>query len=456
MSQFSIDSQGAPVYDYYLIVPHVSRPAVALLFHDDQWYLPQWEETQRRFWQSVDHVNQAARDHFDLGATTLRCLSSEYHADTGRVARIYEMENRSPAWTPPVRGRWVARDALDTLSFGIPEHKPLVENWLAEAEQLTPMYRRPWARRGWLDATTNWIRDQLRHMGVMFQRVEQLRTWERCCLLRVYTDAGGLYFKAVPGMFAHEPPVTQQLEQWLPGNFPRILKLDNDHHWMLMEDFGGTSLEHARDIAHWEAAVRRFAEIQIGLVLHKDELVALGCPNRPLDEFADNIDALLDDDAALLNGITGGLTDDEIAALRARKEEFRARCAQLMTFEIPLSLEHGDLWAGNIISKHDDFLYFDLSDSSVAHPFFSLSLFLADAEAEFPDAPDIRKRLRDAYLQAWALYRPMEDLQEAFAVAEVLGPLHHAVTYHRYILPQMKTKWEMERMIPFFLKMVPL
>jgi len=442
------------VYDYHVIVPHVSRPAIALLFQDDLWYLPHWEETGRRLWQSVDHVNRAVREHFDLGATTLRCMGTEYDSALGRVERVYEMENRTSAWSPPVRGRWVTRDTIGGLPFGIPAHRVLVEQWLSDAEQLTPPQRRPWARRGWLDATTNWIRDQLRHMGIMFVSIEQQRTWERSCLLRVQTDAGNLYFKAVPSMFAHEPPLTQRLAEWLPGRFPTILKLDDHQHWMLMADFGGQSLEHAHDITQWEAAMRRFAEIQIGLVLRKDELLALGCPSRPLDGFPEHIDALLDDNAALLVDKPGGLTRAEAAGLRTRRAEFHTTARELIAFDLPLSLEHGDLWAGNIVMTGSDFLFFDWSDSSLTHPFFSLSLFLQDAADAFPEIPNIRDRLSEAYLAPWALYRPMDELRSAFAAAMTLGPLHHAIAYHRYILPQMRARWEMERMIPFYIGML--
>jgi hypothetical protein len=444
----------SPAYQYFAIIPRVSKPQVFLQFRDDRWYLPQWEETERRFWQSVDHVNQAVREHFGLTATTLRCLSIDTDPADGGTRRIYEMENRSEAWSPPVRDRWIGREMLATLPLGIPEHREILEAWFAEAEQGKPSQLRPWARRGWLDGTTVWIRDQLRQQGITFQRVEQLRTWERSCLLRVKTDAGDYYFKAVPSMFAHEPILTKTLEEWLPGRFPHILSIDADQHWLLMEDFGGRSLEHERDIARWQAAARRFAEIQIGLTLRRHEIEALGCPDRPLGELPDQIDALLADDATLMIDATGGLSADAVAELRARAPEFRQMCGALESLAIPSSLEHGDLWASNIVPRGNDFLFFDWSASSIAHPFFSLIFFQEDACEVFPELPEAPQLIRDAYLEAWALYRPLDDLLAAFRLAQVLGPLHHAVTYHRYILPQMRMRWEMERMVPFYLNML--
>jgi aminoglycoside/choline kinase family phosphotransferase len=444
----------APTYQYHVIIPRARRPQVFLQFRDDHWYLPQWEEHERRFWQSVDHVNQAVRDRFGLTVTTLRCLDTTYDAPQNVVRRLYEMENRSEAWSPSGRDRWIGRDMLDGLSLGIPEHRAVLEAWFAEEEQGKPSQRRPWARRGWLDATTNWIRDQLRQRGITFQRIEQLRTWERSCLLRVQTDAGDLYFKAVPSMFAHEPPLTKTLAEWLPGRFPDILAVDSAQHWMLMEDFGGQSLEHEHDITRWEAAARQFAEMQIGLALRSPELIALGCPDRPVSELPDQIDALLADDATLMVGAADGLSEETVALLRARAAEFRAQCEELVALDIPSSLEHGDLWASNIVLREQGFLFFDWSDSAITHPFFSLLFFMEDAREAFPALPDAPQRIRDAYLAAWGLYRPMEDLLAAFRLAQTLAPLHHAVTYHRYILPHMKMRWEMSRMVPFYLNMV--
>lgn len=444
-----------PTYHYYAIVPHMQRPQLILQMHDDgRWYLPHWEEHERRFWQSVDHVNAALWEHFSIRATTLRCLSTTYDEQQQATSRMYEMENRSPAAPLPVRSRWVARDALAGLEMGVPEQREIIATWLDEAETPVHRSRRPWARRGWLDSTTVWIRDQLRQRGITLNEVHQLRTWERSVVLQVRTNAGPLYFKAVPGMFAHEPRLTAALEEWLPGHFPQLIAADDQNHWMLMEDFGGESLEQVRSIADWERALRRFAEIQIGLVLRTDDLLALGCPNRPLDQMATDIDALLDDEHALLIGQDGGLTVEEAEQLRIRRNELHTLCQELADYAIPLSLEHGDFWAGNVIKTANDFLYFDWSDSSIAHPFFSLDLFIQDAKDTFADSPEVITQLLDAYLAAWALYRPIEDLRAAYTIARTLGPLHHAISYHRFILPAMTARWEMERMIPFFLKMV--
>jgi hypothetical protein len=134
------------------------------------------------------------------------------------------------------------------------------------------------------------------------------------------------------------------------------------------------------------------------------------------------------------------MTAAQIARLRAIAPDLHAACAELAALGIPETLEHGDLWGTNIFLADDSgstFRFHDWSDSSLSHPFFSLLLTLHDVELAFPDMPDARDRLRDA-----------------FAMAQRLAPLDHALLYHRRILPAMRAKWEMALMLPYFAGML--
>ena len=67
--------------------------------------------------------------------------------------------------------------------------------------------------------------------------------------------------------------------------------------------------------------------------------------------------------------------------------------------------------------------------------------------------PNVRERLRDAYLEPWAAVVPGADLTSAFELAQPLAALHHAIIYHTVVLPNMEVKWELDLMLPFYLKM---
>lgn len=221
-----------------------------------------------------------------------------------------------------------------------------------------------------------------------------------------------------------------------------------------MADFGGVSLARVREAGCWATALRRFAEIQIACIPRVAALRALGCPARPVHALPTALDALLAGTAVLLPRPSGGLTAEEIDVLRARVPHLALWCAELAHAPVPETLEHGDFWAGNVAATAAGYVYFDWSDSAIAHPFFSLALFLADAARTFPDDPGIKARLRDAYLAPWVAFAPRDELVRVFALAQRVALLHHAITYHRDILPGMDARWEMERMVPFYLRML--
>jgi hypothetical protein len=257
-------------------------------------------------------------------------------------------------------------------------------------------------------------------------------------------------------MFAHEPPLTQALARRDPAHFPRVLAVDVERHWMLMPDLCGSTLDTLPDVVRWEEALCHFACAQVSLVDQVDALLALGCPARRLDKLAAHIDALLIDTPAMLPDRSGGLSKDQIDALRSHAGQFKAMCAELARYRIPETLEHGDFAPGQIIVDDNSYVFIDWSDSSIAHPFFSMNFFsdIAEMSEYLPGVPGLRRRLRDAYLEPWTRYEPIDRLIEAYELAQSLSAFHNAVIYHRYILPNMENSWEMERMLPFYLKKV--
>jgi len=62
------------------------------------------------------------------------------------------------------------------------------------------------------------------------------------------------------------------------------------------------------------------------------------------------------------------------------------------------------------------------------------------------------KRLITTYLKVWTDYESLERLRACFDLAIKFAPLYYAAIYHAVILPGMTFKWEMNNMIPFYLK----
>jgi len=437
-----------PIYVHYLLIPHPSEAKILLQSTADSLTLPRYESTEPHYWQTVSPVNQLADKQLGLKLTTLRCLKTEF--SNGQISMFYAMDGRRIPLdrSLPEGVIWTAQDALDNLPV---EQKSVVDEWFLWQSD-ADVIQTEWYRSGWFEKATAWIEEQFDDRGIfMTAPIEQVRSWERSAILRAQTTFGQYYFKATPTIFRHEPPLVKWLAFTYPEDFPKPLLVDGWQRWLLMPDYGSQTLDTVREIDRWESALRHFAALQISLSVRISDLIGLGCPDRRLYHLKDAIEPLLMSSAESLSGSSLKMSSDELDQLRARIPEFKQACTDLLAYSIPASLEHGDFWAGQVVINGDKSIFIDWSDCSISHPFFSL-YFLSDTDIQLPDVPDVRDRLRDAYLQLWSTYEPLPKLIDAYNLAMKLAPLHHALIYQHLILPKMQNKWEMNNMIPFYLR----
>ena len=72
-------------------------------------------------------------------------------------------------------------------------------------------------------------------------------------------------------------------------------------------------------------------------------------------------------------------------------------------------------------------MYFDWTDACVAHPFIDLH------SLQWEHDETSRAALLAAYLDAWDGVAAPERLREAASLAEIVVPLHHAVSYQHIV-----------------------
>ncbi|NNJ12470.1 aminoglycoside phosphotransferase family protein [Chloroflexales bacterium ZM16-3] len=444
-------------YEYHVILGRPARAEVLLLPGEGGWRLPNFFTAERRSWQDVGHVNWAIADRYAATVDTLRCAAIDYERESELLSKVYAAALRDPAWCPPEGAIWAGRAELSAIPLALPRQRDVIAEWFDwYAERVpTPASRAPWYKLGWHARADAWVRTTLESLGIaLIGPVEHLRSWQRSATLRAPTERGDVSFKAVPAMFGHEPALTAALAASDPARIAAPLAIDPARGWMLTPAVPGHSLDEQPEIELWEAALRSFAELQIASVARLADLRAAGVPDRPLSQLAAQIGPLIADVAATLPGRPAGLSDEHRAALADLAPRFYEMCAELERYGLPPTIEHGDFWAGQIIAGPNGFTFLDWSDSSISHPFFSLLLFLIEIEDHFPKVPSVRERLRDAYLDPWATHVPRPQLERAFELAQPLAALHHAITYQQVVLPNMEVAWEMELMLPFYLKML--
>ena len=439
-------------YVDYALIPQPGTGRLLLWDTEAGPALPRWEPAARHFWQAVQEMNAALGAACDVPLTTLRLLDTSYDPYSETIARLYLLEVQARNGQPEPPGRWADAAEVAALPDLPAEWPSLIGAWAAEtAGAALPPERAPWTRPGWWPGAVAWIGAQSRALGGLpAAQPMQIRTWGRSCVVHQPTPDGGYYFKAVPLMFAYEPALTAALAADDPAHFPAVVAQDVARGWMLMRAMTGVPLDTVPDLARWEAALRTYAAVQIRSIARAPTLRAAGCPDRGLDRLAADLDPFL---AALTSY---ELRADEIAVVRAHGPDLHATIQALAALDLPLALDHGDMGPWNIMAGPgaDEYRFFDLSDSSRTHPFFSLTLLLAEAAATFRATPDAVARLRAAYLQPWAAVAATDRLIRAWNLATQLAPWHHALTYHTQVLPGLgPDRGQMVGMVRYYLRL---
>lgn len=180
---------------------------------------------------------------------------------------------------------------------------------------------------------------------------------------------------------------------------------------MLMRDFGGTDVND-QSLRQCQEAIRLFAELQID------------CATR-LEMLPGRLEQMLADPGATRPGTPHDLEEAEIERLGALVTQLAGMCARLAEYRLPATLVHQDFRTGNIIALESSFLFYDWSDTVVAHPFFSPVRFL-----QLMGLTEERcLAISEAYLEPWTDFQSMEPMREAFALARRLNPLYQAVRW---------------------------
>ena len=285
----------------------------------------------------------------------------------------------------------------------------------------------------------DWIRSAVEQLSLRITgEIEQPHAYAWSTVMRVPTDAGMLFFKATAGETVYEIALTQKLAGWFPECLPELVAVDTARGWMLMRDGGEqlrASIRPAKDVRPWEPVITQYADLQIGIAEHVDELLALGIPDYRLAVLPALYSQLLTDEDSLMIGQEKGLTTAEFERLLILAPRFEQICADLAAFGIPESLDHGDFHDGNVLVKNGGITFFDWGDASVTHPFVSLRTWFVSMEIaldleDFAPPTSEMLALRDSYLARWEGFASKERLLEAYHLSRPAASIVKALLWH--------------------------
>jgi phosphotransferase family enzyme len=418
----------------------------------DGWRLPS-NRSENTHPADVTPILAELRRHLDRQATVLRCVRTQPVQAADTVRRWYEVELHGGGRRLPNGWRWLPAAELSDQRWADPSDEVLVRECLTHRAKgdAVRVDGRAWEAAGWWDSATTWISGQLAKLGVTGEpSIQQIRCWEFSCVARVDTMQGTWYFKALPASYAHEPLLTRRLAERHPQLLPEVAAVQPEQRWLLTRACAGASLERRVDIQAWERAATRYAELQCGWLGGSDQLRSLGCHDRRIEHLADATATLLDHPDEMLPG-SERLASDEIARLKDLVQQVPGRCQTLASFELPPTLDHGDLWPSNVLMEGAECRFIDWTDASISHPFVSLLPlklgFCFDSRRE--RLPGGARRLRDAYLVPWSAAYRVDELQRAFELARPLAALTYALKVRE--LPS-HAQWWLDRTVPMFLR----
>lgn len=294
-----------------------------------------------------------------------------------------------------------------------------------------------WQRAEWRAEVDDWIAQSLNALGLSISgEIDQFHVRAWSTVMRVPTGQGDVYFKAGGPNQAFEPALLKLLHHNHPDISLPVLAADEARGWLLLPDGGPTlrqSGEGAISQKVWKTILARFAQMQIELASQSENLLAAGVPDHRLPTLPNFYDLLLADSDLLLLDEEDGLSRRELEELKFMKAELVRLCGELNEFDLPASLDHGDLHDANVFGRGDTFVFFDWGDASITHPFISLMIplrVLAD-KLDYSDEDDARLDwARHAYLEPWTDFAPMADLQAAWELAHHVGKFQRAITWH--------------------------
>lgn len=269
-----------------------------------------------------------------------------------------------------------------------------------------------------------WLDEVLERRGVTRVPTTPLqprvRPWSTV-LVADTVDQGRAWFKASIPEMTPEGVVLRLLHSVAPDAVPALWAADDERRWLLMPDEGSV----LRDVETPETALslmssvlRRYGHLQRASTAVRDDLVAAGVPLLGPREIAKRWQGLrLKPDAS---------------------RELRMAAQRLESLDMPLTIQHDDLHAGNVFADgtsagmHEARI-FDWADASIGHPLCSLltPFERVGATLDGTDAEEARARLLRAYFSSWSEVASTSAMQRAMDDALLIARAGRVLTWRR-------------------------
>jgi hypothetical protein len=264
---------------------------------------------------------------------------------------------------------------------------------------------------GWIDEAIAWTESATGRTFCSSRCVEQWNAGGDFELLRMRSDDGRHYWlKATGEPNAHEFAITRLLWKLCLDFLPKLVSARDDWNAWLTED-AGDPLPDAPSPDELVAAAKRMAGLQLLTIGQTDDLLAAGAFDQRLPVLRSHIDSVI---AYLIDAMARQTSTKSTPLSRDRLLELgeilRDVCFRLEALDIPDTLIHNDLNAGNILCNGGRCVFTDWSEAAIGNPFLSCErLCQLNANRQID--------VRSVYRESWLSRTGEAKVDHAFALA---------------------------------------
>lgn len=315
-------------------------------------------------------------------------------------------------------------------------HLNLVKKWINEI-RLKDFFV-PWFNKNWFSEIKPYIKNILERNGYsVLGEIKQFYLSKISCILKVETNQGFIYIKRVlPPLFEKEPLITKKMSEYEPKYFPEIVFIDSKKGLIFTKDFGENVLAESKNIDDFLNTVKSYAKLQIAMIKHSANLISVGMVDRSLNKMLTQLkDMLIKGDKIFLDE-ENCLTSQEVKQILENFEKIEGLVLELSKYNIPETIDHGDLHNYNISIKDGNIIFYDWADCSISHPFISMRVFFWSVFGQienpieyFNTKDDPYELLLSAYLEDWKEYGAVEDLRKAFDLSQKISYISFSIQY---------------------------
>lgn len=376
----------------------------------------------------TNHINDFLYKNYGIKTNVLRAYKQ---IENIRIYEVEFIEEVTESFTTNYIWLDILRDPnYDYLNN---QDQKILKCWLLDP---TPAFL-PWFKAGWRGGMEQKVNDELNE-DLQF---EQVRSWERSTLYKIFSTHRNYYLKAVPDVFKHELMMSNYLSQHYPSSVPELIMIDHENQWYIMEEMHGPLLGNSKQLYHWRQALYKLIEIQKKSVLNLRLLKDMKLPERPITTIVKQYLKLS------LEQIyqTGYLKEDLYNELLNEVPNIIKKCNRIEKTNVPSTIEHGDFFGGNVIIHNNEPIIYDWSDSTLSHPFLSIIVLLDEVRNLFTYVE--ANQLLDEYISQWTDYDSKENLYSEYNIIKKLAPCYYLTLYQTFIFPEFRENWEKEQII---------